>query len=617
MVVAETAVARVEKRADFLFELSWEICNKVGGIYTVITSKAAQATSRYEESYLCIGPYFHDKVLGEFEELPLPEQFKPICEELQQLGIIAHYGNWLIKGEPKALLLDFSGFFSQTNDIKRRLWESYKIDSLYAGRDFDEPVTWAWAAGLVLEKLALLYQGKSIVAQFHEWLSGAALLYIKEKKLPIATIFTTHATVLGRAIASVTDLYTIIDKIEPEKEAYGYGVQFKHQLERAAALNADIFTTVSEITALETERFLGRKPEFLLPNGLDIETFPSFEEVSIKHKELKFRFKEFILYYFFPYYSFDLDETLIFFTFARYEFHNKGIDVFIRALARLNDRLKEEKIARTIVAFLFIPAGIKGIKAALIENRNFYDDIKELVDNAAPDIRNRVLVALLSGAKLTKEEIFMPEFLAESKRRILRFVKGGKPLLCTHNLSDEAGDPIMAELASLGLANSEEDKVKIVFYPTYLTGADGLLDLNLHEAILGGHLGVFPSIYEPWGYTPLEAGALGVANITTDLAGFGQYVLRHRPREICEAVHCVPARELGIFVARRKGKSDEEFVEELTNIMYFYAKLNKEERINNKIEARRLAGLADWKILFDHYVEAHNAALAKIAKAED
>ena len=600
------------KKADILFEVSWEVCNKVGGIYTVISSKAKNTKEIYRENYFCIGPYFLKKALGEFQEGAVPEQFKQIFDEMKNLGIICHIGKWLVKGEPDAILIDFQNFYPKSNEIKKEMWDFFQVDSLNCPADVTEPMTWGYAAGLLTEKLSRVFSGKKIVAQFHEWLSATGLLYLKKQNLKIGTVFTTHATILGRAIASSQNLYEVIETIDPEPEAKKYWIATKYQLEKQAAFNADVFSTVSEITGHEAEHLLRKKPDIILPNGLAIEEFPSFEDASIKHKDMKFRIKEFMLYYFFPYESFDLDETLIFFIFSRYEFRNKGVDVFIKALYKLNEKLKEIKSEKTIVAFFFIPANIKSIRAELVENKDFYEDIRESVDENAKDIRNSILINLVEREELKKEKIFSESFLEEVKRKVLRFGKAGqKAPLCTHELFDESQDPILGLFYKTGLDNMPDDKVKVIFYPTYLTGADGLIDLSYYEAIIGGHLGVFPSIYEPWGYTPLEAGALGVASITTDLSGFGQFVSKTRPKEVCNADHCNPQKEQGIFVARRSGKTEEESVEEIYNILHYYSTLNKTQRIDNKIEARRLASLADWKILISNYVRAHNLALSK------
>ncbi len=593
-----------------VFEVSWEACNKVGGIYTVINSKSSQAKSVFGNNYYLIGPYFHNKAIGEFEEA-VPEEFmKKIADELKQLGIICHFGSWLNKAEPNVILLEFQSFYSKTNEIKGNLWNWFRIDSLNTGLEVNEPVTWSYVVGILLEKLYPLLQGKKIVAQFHEWMSGAGLLYLKQNKIPISTVFTTHATMLGRTIASSQDLYQILDKIEPDKEAYNYGVYTKHQIEKQCALNADVFTTVSEITAIEAEKLLGKKPDLILPNGLDLDEFPSFEDASVKHIEFKFRIKEFVLYNFFPYHNFNIDETLIYFIFARYEFHNKGIDVFIQALSKLNEKLKQEN-GRTVVAFFFIPTAVRTIKPQLIENKLYYDDIIESIEQDATLIKNKIKLAILAQKELSKENLFTQDFLTEIKRKVMKFAKKGIPLSCTHDLQYEQGDPILNSFKHFSLNNKEEDKVKVVFYPIYLTGADGLINLDYYQTILGCHLGVFPSVYEPWGYTPLEAAAFGVASVTTDLAGFGRYINSQRPKEICYAEKCDPAKESGIFVMRNFKRPYEEIVEELSEILHYYAQLDKQDRIENKIEARRLATLADWHNLYKHYMEAYDLAVER------
>ncbi|MEM4337066.1 MAG: glycogen/starch synthase, partial [Candidatus Woesearchaeota archaeon] len=491
----------------------------------------------------------------------------------------------------------------------------FKIDSLNCPDDVTEPMVWGYATGIVIEKLSKVFNKKNIVAHFHEWLSATALLYLKIKKLNVACVFTTHATILGRSIAASQNLYDIIEYIEPEEEARKYWIITKYHLEKQAAHNSDIFSTVSEITGHEAEHLLKKKPDILLPNGLPIEDFPSFEDASIKHREMKFRIKEFMLYYFFPYTSFNIDETLIYFIFCRYEFKNKGIDVFIKALKKLNEKLKEINSEKTIVTFFFVPTSIKSIKSEIIENKDFYEDIKESVDLNINDIRNRILINLVEKEEITKEKIFSEEFLEDIKRKVLRFNKKGEPVpLCTHDLNEEKNDPIIKTFLECNLNNKEEDKVKVVFYPTYLTGADGLLNLDYYETIIGGHLGVFPSIYEPWGYTPLEAGALGVASVTTDLSGFGQFVNKNRPEWVASSEKCNPSEEKGIYVIRRKGKSEEEVVEQLFEILYYYSQLTKSQRIDNKLEARKIASFADWKILINNYIRAHNLALEKIKK---
>lgn len=589
----------MEKKADIVFEVSWEVCNKVGGIYTVVMSKAARMVDAYGDSYLMIGPYFASKVAGQFEEELPSELYKNAFEDLRKIGIICHFGRWLIEGSPFVVLIDFVNCTGRANDIKRELWEWYKIDSLRAQHDYDEPVVWAYVAGIAIERLSGLHSNKKIVAHFHEWLSGAGLLYLKKKNVKIATVFTTHATVLGRTLAnSGTDLYNIWNNVNSDQEVYKYGIEAKHLVEKNSAVFADVFATVSEITGMEASHFLKKKPDVLLPNGLDISKFPTFEELAIKHRIQRDRIREFMLYYFFPYYAFDPRETLIYFIAGRYEFHDKGIDIYIKALAKLNERLKQSKSKKTIIAFIWVPANFRSIGPELLENKTLYQDIKDALEEVVGDVEKNIVYSLVSNKKIAKESLFSGDFLAEMKTRISRFIKKGKPPISTHEMYDE-NDLILRGIASANLKNEEQDPVKIIFYPIYLSGADGLLNLNYYEAMQGSHLGVFPSYYEPWGYTPLEAGALGVSSVTTDLAGFGRYL----------CLECAQSDTPGIFVLKRLNKSDDDVIDELADFMFKFANLSDENRIANKMQARKTASMADWRSFVNNYIDAHNMAV--------
>ncbi len=591
----------MDKKGDMLFEVSWEVCNKVGGIYTVVKSKAARMIENYGEGYFLIGPYFASKAIGEFqEEIPI-DSFKTPFEELKKIGIICHFGKWNTEGNPTAILVDFVNYRHRINGIKKELWEWHKIDSLRAPQDYDEPIVWAYVVGMVIERLVQIYSDKKIVAHFHEWLSGTSILYLKKRNTKIAAVFTTHATVLGRTLAnSNVDLYNVWSKINPDEEAYKYNVEAKHQVEKNSAMAADVFTTVSEITGMEASYFLKRKPDVLLPNGLDIGKYPTFEEIVIKHKLQRDRIREFMLSYFFPYYTFDPKETLIYFIAGRYEFHDKGIDIFIKALGKLNEQLKQSKSKKTIIAFLWVPANFRNIRPELLENKIQYQDIKDALEEVMGDVQKNIIYAFVSNKRTTKESLFEEDLLAEMKMKIARFVKKGRPPLITHDLYDE-NDIILKTIISAELRNDEQDPVKIIYYPIYLSGADGLLNLGYEEAMQGSHLGVFPSYYEPWGYTPLEAGALGVSSVTTDLAGFGRY--------FCS--DCVVEGAPGIFVLKRLNKKEDEVIEQLVHVMFDFANLSKDDRIANKLHARKAASMADWKSFVNNYIEAHNLAIGK------
>ena len=594
----------MEKKADILFEISWEVCNKVGGIYTVVKSKTAKMVEHYGSNYFLIGPYFASKAIAEFQE-EVPNEFcKLPFEELKKFGIICHFGRWISEGNPFVILIDFVNYKHRINDIKRELWDWYKIDSLRAPQDYDEPVVWAYAVGMLIEKLSICYKDKRIAAHFHEWLSGAGLLYLKKRNVKIAAVFTTHATILGRTLASSNvNIYNVWNKINPDQEVYKYNIEAKHLVEKNSAAFADVFTTVSEITGMEAEHLLKKKPDLLLPNGLDISKFPTFEELAIKHRLQRDRIREFMLYYFFPYYTFDLKDTLVYFIAGRYEFHDKGVDIYIRALGRLNEKLKQLKSKKTVVAFIWVPANFRNMRPELLENKTLYQDIKDALEEVIGDVEKNIIYSFVSNKKATKEDLFDSDFLTEMKIRVARFIKEGNPPLLTHDLYDE-NDIILKTIVSAGLKNEEQDSVKIVYYPIYLSGADGLLNLNYYEAMQGSHLGIFPSYYEPWGYTPLEAGALGVSSVTTDLAGFGRFFCNE----------CLQSETPGIFVLKRLNRSDDDVVNQLVDVMFNFANLSKEDRIANKLQARKTASMADWKIFVNNYIEAHNMAVDKAYK---
>ncbi|NIA03805.1 MAG: glycosyltransferase [Nitrospiraceae bacterium] len=603
------------KKPDLLFEVSWEVCNKVGGIYTVIKSKARLMVDRFGSSnFLMVGPFFQHALKEGFIQKVPPKEYEGIFDVLKTKGIICHYGSWLIEGEPNVILLDSSAFSSShANEVKARFWELYKIDSLgTAFHDYDEPLLWAYSVGLLIDEIERrLYESRkskglensfNVVAHFHEWLAGGGLLYLKSVNSRVKTVFTTHATMLGRTISgNGRHLYNEIENINPIKEAYHYGIQAKHLTEVACAHNATVFATVSEITAYEAEKLLGKKPDIVTENGLDMDKYPSYEQVSIKHILYRTKIRDFLLYHFLPYYNLDVKHNLIFFIAARYEFISKGIDVFIEALAKLNDLLKKEKINRTITAFFWIPSATKGIKSIVVKNKTYFDDYKELLDDNQSQIMFNIRYILLTSKKLNEKNLIDPEISLELKRRVLNLKSEGIPPVITHDLVNESNDPILKSFTEHGLDNGPDSKVKVIFYPVYLNGADGVLDLSYRECILGSHLGVFPSRYEPWGYTPLEAAALGVPSITTDMSGFGRFI-NSKVRD---------KKYRGIFVADFMGKSHEEKVDALVKYLYHVSVLKRSDRIKLKIDAKTMANSADWKILFNKYILAYDLALQK------
>jgi len=582
-----------------MFEVSWEVCNKVGGINTVLKSKASLMKKQFK-NYFLIGPYFENNAKLEFEEEAPSTPFKKIIASLKKEGIIIHYGTWQIKGEPKVFLLEYDSLMKNKDDYKKELWESNKIDSLFANWDFEEPMIFSKAVATFLN---LISKKLKITAQFHEWLTGLTILFLKNFNCNIPTIFTTHATMLGRAMAgSGMNIYDLLDKINPSEQAYKTGVTAKFLTERSAAHNATIFTTVSEITALEAEKLLGRKPDVILPNGLDISKFPTFEETSIKHITCRDKIREFLAYYFFPHYSFDLEHNLLFFMTARNEFKNKGVDITISALGKLNEQLKQlTDDPRTVTMFFWIPMQAYGVKVELLENKNYYTHIKNYLDYNSEKIMKNVLYDLLSQKELDKGKLFTKQFLSEMKKDLMKFKRKGDPSLCTNYMLDEDNEEIIKAFKASGLNNKEEDKVKVILMPVYLNGDDGLFNLPYYEAIAACHLGLFPSYYEPWGYTPLETGAMGVSSLTSDLSGFGQYI---KPL----------LKDKGVFVIDRQGKSYDEVVEDYSKQLLDFVNLSHADRVSSKLEAKRLAALCDWKEFIKYYKEAHDKAVEKFEK---
>jgi glycogen(starch) synthase len=407
---------------------------------------------------------------------------------------------------------------------------------------------------------------------------------------------------LGRTLATNNvDLYGQINNLNPKEEAYRFGIAAKFLTEKACANTADAFTTVSEITGIEATHFLGKKPDVLLPNGLDTKTFPTFDEASVLHKSLKAKMKRFMMFYFLPYYDMDLDNTLTFFLAGRYEFQNKGIDVYIKALGKLNKELKKKKQKKNVVAFIWVPTGIKEIKSTIMDNRTYFEDIDDSVHDIGEEIKNRVVYGLISRKTINEEFLLGKSFIKINAKKIARLRKEGNPPICTHNIYNEEQDSVLNEIKANGLNNSEDDPVKIIFYPIYLTGADHLTDLTYYEAIMASHLGVFPSYYEPWGYTPMEAGALGIASVTSDLAGFGRYIQNHTNGK----------KNPGIYVMERENKSTDEIVQRLFKIFIRFTALTKQDRIENKLRAKNLADKADWNKLAEQYKKAHDLAVER------
>jgi glycogen(starch) synthase len=581
--------------SKYIFEISWEVANKVGGIYTVLATKVKYIKEIYGRNYFVVGPYLPSKSQKDFKFVPTPFEFQDVVERLKNKGINVYFGEWLVEGMPHGFLIDFQKILNEVNTLKYDLWQNFGIDSLRTGQDYDEPIAWSKAVSEFLKELVQKDEFKNSIFHFHEWLSGVGLLLIKD--LPQKKIFTTHATVLGRTLSGANiDFWNEILTIDPLKKAYEFKIEAKYLVEKNSAKFADIFTTISNITALEAEIFLKRKVDAILPNGIDTSKFPTFEEISSAHRKNKELILKFILYFFTPYFQKHCPtrNSLIFFLSGRKEIRNKGFDVAIYALGRLNQILKEKNININIYTFIFSPDEFIDIDHNLIENLITYKGVEEYLENISDEINSRLLHALLHQQKIDPEKLLKKEEILEIQKILSKINKNNKAPLSTHILPEN--NEFINLLKQAQLNNQEEDKVKVILYPIYLSPTDGFLNLDYYSAVNGSHLGIFPSLYEPWGYTPLETLSLGVMAITTDLTGFGSYV---------QEKNILNKEAPGLFILNRKNKSDKEVIEELTSILFKITTMPRHERIQNKYEAKKLANYFDWKELIKNYLQIY------------
>ncbi len=615
-----------ELKPDYLFEVSFEVCNKVGGIYTVVSTKAKYMKEIYGDRYYAIGPYFKDKARIEFEETSIEnlndEVVKKAIKKLSKKGITYHLGKWNVPGNVNAILLDYTSLIDAKNEIKRKVWEAFKIDSLRAEWDFEEPMLWSYAVGMFIEEICeeLKDSSKTAVLHMHEWLSAFTLLYLKMREKQnknLGTVFTTHATMLGRAYAHSNPNFH--EELEEglkkgrridESLAYKFCIEAKHQTEKTAAHIVDVFTTVSEVTANECEYILGKRPEIILPNGIDADDLHYPELLSHMHILLKRKVMNFLRGYFGPYYQINTENSRIIFISGRYEFKNKGIDIFIKALGRVNEKLKAEGETTDYFAFILVPSATSGEREDVLENISLFRGMQNYVDELLKEMKVEILDKMATKRSVSWNS-FLNEILPEEKTSQLRKLslsfqsREGNAPLCPFNLAyEESKDVILNSLKENNLLNRKEDKIKVVFYPAYLSLSDRLICMDYRSFLLASSAGIFPSYYEPWGYTPLEAAVLGVLAVTTDLTGYGQFLLKDAKVKMEDDTK-------GIFVLRRKGRCEDEIVESLANEIYKILKYSKEEIGLRKQKAYMLAKLSDWREMVKYYLEAHKKALEK------
>ncbi|MBP1667704.1 MAG: alpha-glucan phosphorylase [Bacteroidetes bacterium] len=540
---------------DFLFEVSWEVCNKVGGIHTVIATKALSVVSELKNNYILIGPDLIKEESGNPEFVEDSKLFYAWRRQAESEGLMIRIGRWKINGYPIAIVLNFSNSFQNKDKIFYELWEKYKLDSLSGQWDYVEPALFGYMAGKVIEsyiKFNLTTKDR-IIAQFHEWMTGTGLLYLKHALPQVGTVFTTHATVVGRCLAGNNrPLYKNLLTYDADEIAKEFSIVSKQSIEKLSASQADAFTTVSEITTHECRQFLQKQVDLITPNGFDdsfVATGEKFEQKRLEARQKLTEIAELVLNQ-----PFEKPPFLIA-TSGRYEFKNKGIDLFIDALGLLN---KSDGLDRPVLAYILIPA-------------NHYGPRKDLLSGQA-------------GENIPVSD----------------------SLYLTHNLHDAEWDAILNRIKKAGLGNTPEEKVKVIFVPSYLNGNDGIFNMPYYDLLIGLDLTVFASYYEPWGYTPLESLAFSVPTVTTSLAGFGLWILK----ECNSEGNCID-------VIERNDDNDAEVVSKIVAAVESKYALKPEAMEKVREKAYAISRTVLWKTLILYYKETYDLALQQAASRRD
>ena len=544
---------------DYIFESSWEVCNKVGGIYTVLSTRAKTLQERINDHIIFIGPdCWHKNQSPYFIEDPT--LFEEWRKEASKEGLNMKIGRWDIPGKPIAILVDFEPYFDKKNDIYAMLWELYQVDSLHAYGDYDEASMFSYAAGLVVESFYHFYLNADTKVIYHgnEWMTGLGLLYIRHRLPQIATVFTTHATSIGRSIAGNNKpLYDYLFAYNGDQMAGELNMQSKHSIEKQTAKNVDCFTTVSDITAKECLELLDKPVDVVLPNGFENNFVPKGAEFTKKRRLARQR----LISVANALMGTDLDDdVLIVSTSGRYEFRNKGVDVYIEAMNRL---LRDKNLKKQVLAFIEVPGWVGEPRKDLVER-------------------------LESGKKFdTPLEV---------------------PLI-THWLHNMTHDNVLGMLKYLDMWNRAEDHVKLIFLPCYLTGDDGVFNMTYYDLVLGNDLCIYPSYYEPWGYTPLEAVAFKVPCITTDLAGFGQWA------NMVKGGHS--ELEDGVKVIHRTDYNYSEVADAIKDTVSAFSAFSKEQVAKARANADKLSKKALWSHFITYYYEAYDFALRAASQRKE
>ena len=541
-------------KPDYIFESSWEVCNKVGGIYTVLSTRAKTLQDELRDHVIFIGPDFWKE-----KESPYFKEDKALYAEWQwaakEQGLHVRLGRWTVPGEPIAVLVDFTPYFDKKNEIYTWLWEHYGVDSLHAYGDYDEASMFSYAAALVVESFYYHFglQDSRVIYHANEWMCGLGALYINNHLPQIGTIFTTHATSIGRSIAgNQKPLYDYLFAYNGDQMADELNMQSKHSIEKQTAHHVDCFTTVSDITARECVELMDKPVDVVLPNGFDDSFVPSAAKFARKRKAARRKMLDIANALLGEQLD---DDTLLISTSGRYEFRNKGIDVFVEAMNRL---LRDKDLKKKVVAFIEVPGWVgeprKDLQERLADSKHQYDTPLDV-----PQI--------------------------------------------THWLHNMSHDNVLSMMKFYDMHNRKDDKVKVIFLPCYLDGNDGIVNLTYYDVVLGNDLCIYPSYYEPWGYTPLEAVAFRVPCITTDLAGFGLWANK-------VFGHDGELKD-GVKVIHRTDYNYSEVADNIKDTVAEFSAMTPKQVEACRKAAGNLSKKALWSEFIQYYHEAYDIALRK------
>lgn len=600
-----TASVSSQPSPTCLVEVAWEVCNQVGGIYTVIRSKAPAMQELPGTRYCMVGPFVNKAILAELELLDdSQDTFGLAAAALRKKGYDVHYAQWLITGKPHVVLLNPHTIQDkELNVVKYLLWKNHSVGTPTNHTLINDVVAFGYLTKLFLDELVKLTSKQPVIAHFHEWMASLPILDIRKERMPVKTIFTTHATQLGRHLAINSPLfYAHLPFFKWEEEAKKFGIEAEAHIEFNCAKSADVFTTVSEVTARECKHLLKRKPEVILPNGLNIERFEALHEFQNLHMKYKEGIHRFVMAHFFPSYSFNLDKTIYLFTSGRYEFKNKGFDLTLEALYRLNQKLKLEKSDLTVVMFFVTKRDFYSLKPEVLQSKAMLQEIFQTCGAIQEQLGKRLFYesTLQEESQFPDLNGFVPEYWKLRYRRTLQSWKTKKnPLVVTHKLVNEGSDEILSFLQAKKLMNGRKDPVKIVYHPDFISSSNPLFGMEYHQFVRGCHLGIFPSYYEPWGYTPLECMANGVPSVTSDLSGFGDYLLSHLPDH----------DQYGLHVIERGKRTFDWSATQLMDVLYSFLQQTRRERIMQRNKVENNSSHFDWSKLITHYREAYQLAL--------